>query len=89
MRSLLSALDAERRALFGCLLIMLGAALIAATLMHVVEGEVQPEKFGTILNSMWWAIVTIGTIGYGDVVPVTALGKLVATGAIVAALSAA
>ncbi len=86
MRSLLSALDAERRALFGCLLIMLGAALIAATLMHVVEGEVQPEKFGTILNSMWWAIVTIGTIGYGDVVPVTALGKFVATGAIVAGL---
>ena len=78
MRSLLDVLYSERRALFGCLVIMLGATLIAAAVMHLVEGRVQPDKFGTIPDAMWWAIVTLGTIGYGDVVPVTPLGKLVA-----------
>jgi voltage-gated potassium channel len=78
MRSLLSALYAERRALFGCMVIFAGTTLIAGSIMHVVEGEAQPDKFGTIPDAMWWALVTLGTIGYGDVVPVTALGRIVA-----------
>jgi voltage-gated potassium channel len=82
MRSLLDVLYRERRALFGCLVITVGAALVAAALMHLAEGKVQPEKLGTIPDALWWSIVTIGTIGYGDVVPVTALGKLIATGTI-------
>ncbi|HYC18840.1 MAG TPA: cyclic nucleotide-gated ion channel [Pseudolabrys sp.] len=82
MRSLLDVLYNERRALFGCLVIALGSALVAASLMHLAEGDVQPEKLGTIPDAFWWAIVTIGTIGYGDVVPVTPLGKLIATGTI-------
>ena len=82
MRSLLDVLYRERRALFGCLVITLGTALVAAALMHLAEGKVQPDKLGTIPDAMWWAIVTLGTIGYGDVVPVTALGKLIATGTI-------
>jgi voltage-gated potassium channel len=82
MRSLLDVLYNERRALFGCLVIALGSSLFAASLMHLAEGKVQPEKLGTIPEALWWAIVTIGTIGYGDVVPVTALGKLIATGTI-------
>ncbi len=82
MRSLLDVLYRERRALFGCLVITMGSALVAAALMHLVEGKVQPEKLGTIPDALWWSIVTIGTIGYGDVVPITALGKLVATGTI-------
>ncbi len=79
MRSLLDALNNERRALFGCFVILLGATLVAASIMHVVEGHAQPDKFGTIPDAMWWAIVTLGTIGYGDVVPVTVLGRLVAS----------
>jgi voltage-gated potassium channel len=78
MRSLLDVIYAERRALFGCLVILFGASLIAAAIMHVIERDAQPDKFGTIPEAMWWAIVTLGTIGYGDVVPVTPLGKLVA-----------
>jgi voltage-gated potassium channel len=79
MRSLLDVLYAERRALFGCLVIFIGATLVSATIMHILERHVQPEKFGTIPDAMWWAIVTLGTIGYGDVVPVTPLGRIVAT----------
>jgi voltage-gated potassium channel len=82
MRSLLDVLYRERRALFGCLVITMGSALVAAALMHLAEGKVQPEKLGTIPDALWWAIVTVGTIGYGDVVPITVLGKLIATGTI-------
>ncbi len=78
MRSLLDALYQERRALFGCVIILIGTTLISASLMHLAEGRIQPEKLGTIPDAMWWAIVTLGTIGYGDVVPVTVPGKLIA-----------
>jgi voltage-gated potassium channel len=78
MSSLLHVIYAERRALFGCFIILLGATLIAASIMHLVERSAQPERFGTIPDAMWWAIVTLGTLGYGDVVPVTVLGRVVA-----------
>ncbi len=82
MRSLLDALYQERRALFGCVVILIGTTLVAASLMHLAEGHVQPDKFGTIPDAMWWAIVTLGTIGYGDVVPMTVPGKLIASATI-------
>ena len=82
MRSLLDVLYRERRALFGCLVITLGTAVVSAALMHLAEAKVQPDKLGTIPDALWWSIVTLGTIGYGDVVPVTVLGKLIATGTI-------
>jgi voltage-gated potassium channel len=78
MRSLLDVIYRERRALFGCVVILIGTTFIAASLMHLAESRAQPDKFGTIPDSMWWAIVTLGTIGYGDVVPVTVIGKLIA-----------
>lgn len=78
MRSLLDALYAERRALVGCFVILCGATLVAAAFMHLAESEAQPEKFGTIPDAMWWAIVTLGTVGYGDAVPITAAGRVIA-----------
>jgi voltage-gated potassium channel len=86
MRSLLEVLATERRALMACLVILLCATLISATAMHLVEGRIQPDKFGTIPEAMWWAIVTLSTIGYGDVVPVTGLGRMVASFTIVGGL---
>ncbi|HTO66077.1 MAG TPA: cyclic nucleotide-gated ion channel [Bradyrhizobium sp.] len=83
MRSLLSAVQAERRTLVGCLVILAGAVLLFASLLYAVERDVQPEKFGTIPQAMWWAIVTLGTVGYGDVVPATPLGKLITVFAII------
>jgi voltage-gated potassium channel len=82
LRSLLEALYVERRALFGCAVILAGATLISATFIHLAERDVQPDKFGTIPDAMWWSVVTLGTIGYGDVVPITPLGKLVAASTI-------
>jgi voltage-gated potassium channel len=86
MRSLLDALYSERRALAGCFVVLLGTALIAAALMHLAERTAQPERFGTIPDALWWAIVTLGTIGYGDVVPVAALGRVLASLTIFAGL---
>jgi voltage-gated potassium channel len=86
VQSLLDTVYEERRALGGCMLIVVGLAIISGTLMHAVEGSVQPDKFGTIPDAMWWAIVTLGTIGYGDVVPITAAGKLVASATTIAAV---
>src|SRR3954465_2203416 len=63
MRSLLDVLFGERRALFGSFVILCGITLLAAAIMHLVEGRVQPDKLGTIPDAMWWAIVTLGTIG--------------------------
>src|SRR4051794_27899961 len=87
LRSLLAVLHAERRTLLGCLVILAGAVLLFATLLYAIEHDVQPDKFGTIPQAMWWAIVTLGTVGYGDVVPITALGRLVSVFAIVAGLA--
>jgi voltage-gated potassium channel len=83
LRSLLAVLHAERRTLFGCLVILTGAVLLFATLLFAAERNVQPDKFGTIPQAMWWAIVTLGTVGYGDVVPVTPLGKFISVFAII------
>jgi voltage-gated potassium channel len=86
VRSLLDAIYQERRALGGCLLIFLGAALLSASLMYLAEREAQPDKFGTIPHALWWAVATLGTVGYGDVVPVTWIGRAINSVAIICAL---
>lgn len=77
LQSLATVFYQERRSFFGALLIAVMALFTSASLIHLVEKDVQPEAFGTITQSMWWAIVTLATIGYGDVVPHTPLGKIV------------
>lgn len=60
---------------FGMTMIIL---LVAATLLFAVEGAAQPEAFGSIPRAMWWSLATLTTVGYGDVYPITAAGKLCA-----------
>ncbi len=56
-----------------------GAQLyIAAMLLYFIEGDSKPEQFGSITRSLWWAIVTLTTVGYGDVYPSTVLGRIAA-----------
>ena len=52
--------------------------LVAGSLMYWAEGDVQPDKYGSIPRAMWWAIITLTTIGYGDTFPITPLGKVIA-----------
>ncbi len=58
--------------------------VVAASLMFMIEKENQPEKFSSIPQTMWWAVSTLTTVGYGDVYPITSLGK--ALGAFIALL---
>lgn len=53
--------------------------MISATLMYYVETEVQPEAFPNIVASFWWAVATLTTVGYGDVYPITGVGKILAS----------
>jgi voltage-gated potassium channel len=66
----------EYRALFGALLIMLVLLLFASTGIYFLEREAQPEVFDSIPSAAWWALATLTTVGYGDLVPVTPLGKV-------------
>ena len=67
----------ERRALGAALIVMMGLLIVCSTLVYHLEREVQPDKFSSIPAAMWWGLATLTTVGYGDVVPVTGLGKLV------------
>ena len=51
---------------------------LASVFLYLAESEAQPEKFGSIVRAMWWGVATLTTVGYGDVYPETALGKILA-----------
>jgi len=69
----------ELKSIVAVMLVMLFFVIIAASLIYSIEGKVQPEAFGSIFKSFWWAIVTMTTVGYGDTVPVTTLGKVISS----------
>lgn len=77
MSSLIRVIYEERRALHAALIIMIGLLFFAASLMYLAERHVQPEDFGSIPAALWWAIATLTTVGYGDVVPITTEGKII------------
>lgn len=62
------------------LLVTMGMAFIlllfGASALYLIEGEAQPEAFGSIPRALWWSIITFTTVGYGDVYPMTAWGKV-------------
>lgn len=76
LSSLMRVLYQERRALLAAFIIMMGLMFLAATLAHLIEQKAQPEAFGTIPAALWWALATLTTVGYGDVVPVTDAGRI-------------
>lgn len=76
--TMLRVLTRERSALMGVAIVMLGLIIISASLLYLVEGHLPGSKYSTVPEAMWWAVATLTTVGYGDVTPVTSLGKLLA-----------
>ena len=73
---LFRVIRSEARTLGAALFVMLVLAVLASAGMYAAEHSAQPEVFGSIPKAMWWATVTLTTVGYGDVVPVTDAGRL-------------
>lgn len=78
MRNIGNALAERKQELLVSLCLAGVVLLISSTLMHIVEGAAQPEAFGSIPRAFWWSIVTLTTVGYGDVYPQTLLGRICA-----------
>lgn len=76
-RKLGSVLIKRKEQLIVTFLAMFMLLLIASVLMYHIENELQPEKFSSIPASMWWAMTTLSTVGYGDMYPVTNAGKII------------
>jgi voltage-gated potassium channel len=67
----------ERAPIASVLIVFAILLMSAATGAHIVERAGQPQQFGSLPNAMWWAVVTLTTTGYGDVVPLTAMGRII------------
>ena len=74
--TLIHVLSLERRALFGTLLMLICIMCLSAEGIYLIEGSAQPKVFGDLPTCMYWAIITLTTVGYGDITPITAIGRI-------------
>ena len=78
IEDLASAIYAERRS-FGAVVYLLSIAIVASSsLMYYAEAAVQPEKLASIPHAIYWSVITLTTVGYGDISPITPVGKAIA-----------
>lgn len=76
MQILTDVMARSRRELMTSLFLVGLALILTSSFMYYAEKDAQPESFSSIPAAMWWGIVTLTTTGYGDVVPVTAMGRV-------------
>lgn len=75
--NLIKAVISERKEQFVLtFMLLLFLLVIVSTIMYLVESPIQPEKFSSIPATMWWGIATLTTVGYGDMVPISTVGKI-------------
>jgi voltage-gated potassium channel len=75
-RLLMKGLQIRKYEIGLCVCFSAVALIISASLLHLAEGSSQPEAFGSIPRALWWSVATLTTVGYGDVYPITALGRV-------------
>ncbi len=76
IRLLTDVLKDEAANIGASLFILLMMVVLSASLVYLAESQVQPDAFGSIPDALWWAVITMTSIGYGDVVPITNVGKI-------------
>ncbi len=76
MKVLFDVFKEESSTIFAAIFILLVILVLAACGIYLVEHKAQPEVFGSIPQAMWWSTVTLTTVGYGDVTPITTMGKI-------------
>lgn len=74
-----TVLKKEKESLYVLFSMTAMLLLVSATLIYYAEHDVQPGAFPNIIASLWWAVITLTTVGYGDVYPITTLGKVFTT----------
>ena len=72
-----AAIKEEWQSFSAALYLILIALFLSSSLMYIAEHEAQPDTFSSIPETMWWGLITLTTVGYGDVSPVTPLGKII------------
>ena len=77
LEDLFSAINHERSSFAAASYLFVLALFFASSLMYVAENSVQPDKFSSIPETMWWSLITLTTVGYGDVSPISPLGKII------------
>ena len=78
LEDLVSAIKHERGSFTAAMYLLVLALFFSSSALYLAESDVQPEKFSSIPETMWWSIITLTTVGYGDASPITALGKVIA-----------
>ena len=78
LEDLVSAIRHERASFTAAIYLLVLALFFSSSALYIVESDVQPEEFGSIPETMWWSIITLTTVGYGDASPITAIGKVIA-----------
>ena len=78
IRTLALVLQSKKNELLSVILVLLLLLLLASSLVFYAESGAQPDKFSSIPETMWWGIITLTTVGYGDVYPVTIAGRALA-----------
>ena len=78
LRTSVEVINAKRAELITVIVFLSILLLMASSLMFFAEHEAQPDKFANIPQAMWWSIITLTTVGYGDVTPVTGAGRFFA-----------
>ncbi|MCM8527026.1 MAG: ion transporter [Lentisphaeraceae bacterium] len=78
LKTLTVVINRKKYDLMASFTILLILLLVASCAIFCFENDAQPQKFSSIIHSFWWAVITMTTVGYGDIYPITAAGKITA-----------
>lgn len=79
LKSIAIVFKSKKSELMSSMLVLIILMIIASVLMYNIESQAQPEAFKNAFASLWWAIATLTTVGYGDVYPITVVGKILSS----------